>query len=854
MKKLTKFPRSKTTIGLLLDGFTAQYHLDIWWGVSQAAQINDVNLYTFMAGRLQAPDQREVEFTNVFQLAHQGNIDGFVVLGTIGELLSLDERNQFVAQYHPLPAVAVAGFPNCNAQIFVDNFKGMTEGVEHLITFHGCQNLAFVSGPENNLDADQRLAAFQQTLQKHNLEFDKSQIYYGNFMYDGGYQVALEMLNRGLEYDGIVAADDSMAAGVLEALDKHGIKVPEQVAVIGFDDEEVSLIATPPITTIRQPTREIGFRAVERLLDEIAGKPNLPDEILMPTKMIIRHSCGCRFLKPTFKRAEEEPVAVDESLSIEKVMQNLDKDRGKIFQEMDVEISKSSMGYYDLNWLSQLFSAFQDSVRGGELKPLLTALEGVMVEMFRNKFNLLTILDSVAVLFRYLHQQGLLQIGQMSLDLSWQETYKFIDSISHRLLLNEKSISGQNEYRMRYLGLELVSQHELSGLFEILIAKLPQMNIEQFYLILYDEQSRQGFRQIPEWSRLVLAYNESGYMAPDFDRQYFQTKQILPSYLFPLQNQARMIIMSLYSYYEEFGYLIINLDTSTPSFNYDSLRIHLSIALQSILSKIRLLDHHKQLESEVTSKAFELALANEQLKTYMAKLERGNRRLRQFTHIASHEFQEPLRKIQVFCDRMMRLYGTQLDSKGQDYLERLQESSARLQHLVDDLLNFTQVTSQSRFQDIVDLNVILEEVKEHLNKEITAVNAQIESDELPAIEANASQMRQVFYNLLANSLKFCKDDTSPKITIQSQLLPGNAISEHYWQLTFADNGIGFDKKYAEKIFNMFQRLHSRQEYEGTGIGLAVCHRLVELHNGRIEVTSKPNEGTQFIVTLPASQS
>ena len=635
----------------------------------------------------------------------------------------------------------------------------------------------------------------------------------------------------------------------------HRIKVPGQIAVIGFDDEEESLIATPPLTTVRQPTAEIGFQALERLLEAIEGNPDLPKKIVMPTKLAVRQSCGCQIWAPTYRMYGEEEEITETAVSASiNPIDSLQQNKEKLLKEMDDEIVQYSLGHHDPQWLSQLFDAVQDSIHCGEIKPLLLALDVVMYEVVHQNIKLSAILDSTAVMFRFLVQQGVQKIGTMDIDTCWQEIHMLIDSVSQRALLNRKLRISRDEHKMRGLGLELISQQELSGVLDVLVSRLPQINVQQLYLVLYDKTFDQEYHHLPERSRLVLAYDESGYVAPNFDQQHFRTKEMLPSYLFPIQNQSRMIVLPLYSYSEQFGYLIINLAESATPYNYDSLRIHLSIALQGVLPKIQLLDHRKKLEYEVTSQAYELALANEQLKTYMTKLEQRNQSLRQFTHVASHEFQEPLRKIQIFCDRVIQNYGEHLDEKGRDYILRLHDSSARLQHLVKDLLNFTQVTRQSRFQDIVDLNVILKESKADFYQEITAVNAQIDSDDLPAIEANASQMRQIFYNLLANSLKFRRQDDIPKITIESQLLPGKTISDHHWQITFADNGIGFDEKYGEKIFGMFQRLHSRQEYEGTGIGLAVCQRIVELHNGRITAKSKPNQGSQFIIILPASQN
>lgn len=244
-----------------------------------------------------------------------------------------------------------------------------------------------------------------------------------------------------------------------------------------------------------------------------------------------------------------------------------------------------------------------------------------------------------------------------------------------------------------------------------------------------------------------------------------------------------------------------------------------------------------------------LKRAEEQLQNYAAQLERSNRELQEFAYVASHDLQEPLRKIQTFSSRITERYSDQLDDTGRDYLERVQNSANRMNLLIQDLLSLSRVSTTTRAFKPVDLNRIVQGVLSDLEVRIEQLGASVEVGPLPTIDADASQMNQLFLNLLSNALKFQRPAVPPVVRVQSSPLADSGLC----RLTVQDNGIGFDPSYADKIFMPFQRLHGRNEYEGTGMGLAICRRIVERHNGSITSESEPGKGTTFIVILPLRQ-
>lgn len=254
---------------------------------------------------------------------------------------------------------------------------------------------------------------------------------------------------------------------------------------------------------------------------------------------------------------------------------------------------------------------------------------------------------------------------------------------------------------------------------------------------------------------------------------------------------------------------------------------------------------NKELEKRVAERTVELNAFN-------VELERSNKELQDFAHIASHDLQEPLRKIQTFGNLLKTEHADTLHESGKDYLERMNHAATRMRILIDDLLLFSRVTSKANPPEEVDLNKIIQEILVDLEVRIRDLDAMIEVQNLQKVKADPSQMRQLFQNIISNSLKFHKENTKPIIKISGRFTAGIKHDTLY-EVVIEDNGIGFDPKYSEKIFNIFERLHSRQEYQGTGIGLAISKKIVDRHGWGIRAESKVGEGTTFIITIPYIQ-
>jgi PAS domain S-box-containing protein len=285
---------------------------------------------------------------------------------------------------------------------------------------------------------------------------------------------------------------------------------------------------------------------------------------------------------------------------------------------------------------------------------------------------------------------------------------------------------------------------------------------------------------------------------------------------------------------------------------------------EQVLARNKILETQSQLESEVADRTDELAASNEELAAMNEELQssnmsllRSNQELEQYAYVASHDLQEPLRKIRIYADLLKSQ--KDLSDNNKRLVDKIDQSSERMSMLIKDLLEFSRLLETGNMQREVDLNELLESVTSDFELVIEEKQANILSGPLPVVEAVALQMNQLFYNLMSNALKFTQPGVPPVIEIRSReithdevvaWLPKPSLFKSYHLITFKDNGIGFENKYADQIFEVFKRLHNRSLYPGSGIGLSLCRRIVENHEGKLFVSSEPNIGTTFHIILP----
>ena len=284
---------------------------------------------------------------------------------------------------------------------------------------------------------------------------------------------------------------------------------------------------------------------------------------------------------------------------------------------------------------------------------------------------------------------------------------------------------------------------------------------------------------------------------------------------------------------------------------------------QLLAQEQRLVAINKSLEMEIKErKASEEKVKhlNRQLLENIASLEQANKDLDRFAFMASHDLQEPLRKIRMFSDRLALRYNDMMDEDARTNIQRIHKAAERMQNLITDILTFSKISVDNGAFIEADMNALIGEVLTDLDEEIKSKSGKVIVENLPALTVNPSLMKPLFHNLIGNALKYSRKDASPVVKISAEVsaqLNGKSTqspSVKYCRIYVQDNGIGFDQKYAEEIFGMFKRLHHNSEFQGTGIGLALCKKIVEQHKGYISARSKINEGSTFIVSLPVQHA
>jgi signal transduction histidine kinase len=283
---------------------------------------------------------------------------------------------------------------------------------------------------------------------------------------------------------------------------------------------------------------------------------------------------------------------------------------------------------------------------------------------------------------------------------------------------------------------------------------------------------------------------------------------------------------------------------------------------QLVAQEQKLIAINKSLEIEIKdriSSETKVKELNKKLLENIAQLESTNKELDRFAYMASHDLQEPLRKIRIFSERISETYREIIGDEGKLFIDKMQSACIRMQNLIDDILAFSKISVHKETLERSNLNVLVDDVVNDMDQRIREKNARVTVGKLPELFVNQELIKSLFQNLISNALKYAKKDQSPVISITARMDEpltsgdGSLQARKYWRIFVQDNGIGFEQQYADQIFTMFKRLHAGPEYKGTGIGLAICKKIVEEHDGHISAKSNVNEGTLFTISLPVPE-
>lgn len=560
------------TIGLLTDEGMRPLNRALWAGIDAILQERGANFIRFPGGPLHSPVGFQAQANVLYDLITAENVDGLVIWGAVlARNVSLEEMKSFLERYRPLPMVSIGLSLEGVPSVLPDNYGGMWDAVLHLIEVHGCRRIAYIRGPEGHPEADERYRAYRDVLSERGLPFDPELVAPGSFdavgaVRAGAAAISLLLDKRKVDFEAIVAANDNMALSALAALQARGVRVPDDVAVVGFNDQEGSGYVMPPLTTVSLPIQEQGRQAAEMVLALLAGE-EIPEQVVLPAKVVVRQSCGCA--DPGVMRAAVGPVTATGKL-FETAFATR---RGEVLSEIVQAVRSPSMGVIS-EQAEQLLDAFSAELKGESAGIFLSTLGETLRQVAAANGDVAAWQEAISTLRRHalpcLADAGSLSRAE---DL-WHQARVVIAGTVQRVEAHQRLQEEREAETLREIAQELSTTFDVAGLMEVLARELPRLGIPRGYLSLYEDP------QAPtEWSRLILAYDEKGRLELPPEGWRFPSRQLLPTGLLPEERRYRMVVAPLYFRETQLGFALFEVGQREERI-CEALRVQISSALQ----------------------------------------------------------------------------------------------------------------------------------------------------------------------------------------------------------------------------------------------------------------------------------
>ncbi len=581
--KQTDLQPGRTTIAWV--GAQDVMSLDLWLGAVDAAREHNANLIYFAAEALHSPIDFEMQTNILYDLIGMDNVDGMMSwTSSVASHLLPEESRQFFERYRPLPMVgfgiAVEGIP-C---VLLDNYQGMYDAVTHLIEVHGYRRIACIRGPEGHPEAEARYRAYTDALTQHALACDPDLIALGTFEPEWASAAAANAITgwldkRKIKLDAVVTATDMMACAAVEALQARGLRIPHDVAVVGFDDIPKAQSLTPPLTTVRQPFYEMGRRAADLLFVQIDGE-TVPERVLIPARLVARQSCGCG--DPLLIQAAAGRINVRKHKSSFLLATRRNRICAEMVHAMDPNFSGTAAENM-AGWAESLLAAFAVDVAQGSSGAFLSALDEILRQMIAGGGNVAACQSFLSTMRRrILPELDDRDVLARAEDL-WQQARIAVGQAAQRVKEYQGFQQTEQANRLREIGARLITTFDVQKLTDILREQLPYLGIGSCYLALYENPQPYTYPQsAPQWSRLILAYNERGRVELEPSGRRFRSRDLIPNGVFPQTTPDSLVLEPLYFQDEQIGFVLFAVGPRDHSI-YGALRVEISSALQGAL-------------------------------------------------------------------------------------------------------------------------------------------------------------------------------------------------------------------------------------------------------------------------------
>ena len=817
------------TLCILADWWEGEYQSAVVAGAVDAAREAGANLL-LVAGIHEGTTLRLGERYNVvYELARSQSVDGLVVMpGSTGSEIGLDALARYCERYRPRPMCSISAKVEGMTGILVDALPALGEAISHLLEDHRYRQLAFIGGPPDNLEALGRLRKYTEVLTAHGLPPAESHIVSGDFRYEAGVDAVHLLLDeRGLELDAIVAATDSLALGAIDALRTRNVRVPRDVAVIGFDDITEARFSAPPLTTVRQPLWDQGRVAVEVLLGRLRGE-KVDDTLVLPAELVVRRSCGCYSDVRRRVEAVDYPAAPADGGAQVSAYEALLLRRTRILEVMRVSVS----GLPDRlpeGWAAGLFDALVADLRGPS-----NSFTERLAELAKPMAYPVATGNPWQVMLTQLHRELLPCLASEPLRSRAEELLDQAQVLAAEAVEDaqvQRRLTVERRRRSLSVAAELLSAaFDLDSLALALRDSMPRLGIPSAFLVLDEGVSSVG-------ARMIFAY-DPGRDPSVLDRLCESPIEtgLLPEGLIPVDRIYTAVVEPLIFKDDPLGYAVFEMRPK-DAFVYDAfgaLRTRISGALKVVL-----------LVEELQVRAGQLRQAQ--------KMET----LGQLSGAIAHDFNNLLQAIRGYAE-LAELAEPGSEQQAADMAE-IVRAADRASELTRQLLTFSQPTRANA--RVVDLNDCVGEALPLIGRLLgPAIQISVAlGPDAGSIAIDAAQFEQALLNLCVNSRDAMPEGGSLTIeTGRRSVAPqtnhhapqASAVAAAF--VAVSDTGLGIAPEIKERIFEPF--FTTKEAGQGTGLGLSIVYGIVHSASGEVLVESDPGRGTRVILTFPTAEA
>ena len=801
--------------GILNDDYIGTF----WRGIEDLAIEQNVNLICFTGADLGTRNKQHTPRNILYKLVDPDAFDGIIVVGKILAQLNEAEKAAWLSQYQSIPMVYAGSSvaPSWATHLEVDNYHGMVEAVSHLIRDHGRRRVGFIKGPPGHSEAAIRYEAYRQVLQDHDIPFNPQWVTPGNWSIESGQQAVHKLLDLpGPAIDALVASNDLMALGALETFRVRNISIPEQVAIVGFNNLADAKLYSPAIATVHQPIYEFGRQALALLLDRIRGQKT-PAKLTLPTQFIPRTSCGCL----TSAIIDLSPYKTPAFAKF-RIRRNAFREIAKI-----LSLKKDSPETALLNQLLDLFEPAKSEPidQQDKANTLLSTLNQIFNQVNTHLTSLKLWQRILGILYNYAIAQVQTDPEKALTESLIRQGVLLIQQLEKRHDGHQHLLVSRRVQAIEKVSQQLLTTYNLTKLKEIIRQEFPKLGIKRCYVALYNKISDSS-SELPAWSQLWAAFSEDSLISDEIKPNMgalFRTHTLLPERFSTHSRRTSLVIYPLMFVERQLGYVILETEKSAWPIG-ETLSMYLSTAL------------YDERQMAVLREAQEAA-------------EEANQAKGRFLSNMSHELRTPLNSIFGYA-QLLKL-DPAITRNQEEKLTIIEQSGEYLLQLINNTLDLAKIefdkielyvepfNLQTFLISLIDLTRLWAEEKN------LVINWRF--NELPQmVYGDETRLRQIFINLLGNAIKFTHQGD---ITLEASRL---ADHDELIQFKIVDTGIGIAPEDLETIFHPFQQViePSQQKVAGTGLGLTIAQELVTLMGGVIQVTSQPNQGSTFWFEIP----